>query len=345
MALILKIGCIKIDFMNIGDISVIISVLAGMIAIPFAASSVSVADDYKYGLAAVLNSTPEFAANSSSTIPSLISKTVSDQGIRYSYRTPYGEYSILISPEKFEETLLKAGKKVSAVQSSSEQVWELSAPSESLVINHSSQKIVETYRNMDGYLRITKENGWTSQDKSGTAPEEELYAGMVRLEKEMSETISLMKNMSEKILNVNATIPVIQTQSVVINEFVSDPNTNETEWIELYNPTNNTVSLTNWIIQDGVGTIKTLSGSIANNSYLVVNVSGLNNDGDMIKLRSESALIDSIIYGKWNGITAGNAPKPLQGESVGRSPNGVDTGLDSADFIRYTTPSLGAANP
>lgn len=160
--------------MNIGDISVIFSVLAGMIAIPFAASTVSIDDGYAYGLSAVLNSTPEFAANSSGSIPSLISKTVSDAGIRYSYRTPYGEYSILISPEKFEETLLKAGKKVMALQSSSEQVWEVSLPSESLVINHSNQKIMETYRNLDGYLRITKENGWTSQDKSGTASEEEL---------------------------------------------------------------------------------------------------------------------------------------------------------------------------
>ncbi len=230
--------------MNIGDISVIISVLAGIIAIPFAASTVSVADDYKYGLAAVLNSTPEFAANASSTIPSLISKTVGDEGIKYSYRTPFGEFVILISPEKFEETLLKAGKKVSALQSSSEQVWELSLPAESLVINHSSQKIVETYRNMDGYLRITKENGWTSQDKSGTASEEELQSGMLRLESEMNETISLMKEMSGKILNVNGTQTTNQHYNISITAINSTA-----EWIEITNLGSNT-DMTGWTLRD-----------------------------------------------------------------------------------------------
>lgn len=333
--------------MNIGDISVIVSVLAGMVAIPFAASTISIADDYRYGLAAVLNSTPEFVTNFSSSIPSLISKTVSDEGIKYSYRTPYGEYIILISPEKFEQTLLKSGKKVSVLQSSSEQVWEISLPSESLVINHSSQKITETYRNLNGYLRITKESGWTSQDKSGTATEAELQSGMINLEKELNETISLMKNMSEKILNVTSEAPVAQIQTVVINEFVSNPNTNESEWIELYNPSNASIDLTNWIIEDGVGTIKTLSGSIAENSYLVVNISSrLNNDGDIIKLRSDTALVDSVAYGNWNdGNTADNAPSPLEGQSTGRSPNGKDTGIDNADFIRFASPSTGTANP
>lgn len=339
--------------MNIGDITVIISILAGMAAIPFAASTVSVADDYKYGLAAVLNSTPDFAANSSSAIPSLISKTVSDEGIKYSYRTPYGEYVILISPEKFEETLLKAGKKVSALQSSSEQVWELSLPSESLVINHSSQKIIETYRNLDGYLRITKENGWTSQDKSGTASETELQSGMLNLEKEMNQTILMMKYMSGKILNAMPETPAAQTQSVVINEFMSTPNTTagESEWIELYNPTGSAISLSGWSIADNTTAEAVLSGTIPAFGYLVLNKSAgdftfaLNENGDMIKLKSESSLIDSVTYGTWNdGNTADNAPAPLEGQTSGRSPNGIDTGIDSADFVRYATPSPGAAN-
>lgn len=232
--------------MNIGDITIIISILAGMAAIPFAASTVSIADDYKYGLATVLNSTPEFAANASSTIPSLISKTVSDEGIKYSYRTPYGEFVILISPEKFEETLLKAGKKVSAVQSSSEQVWELSLPSESLVVNHSSQKIIETYRNLDGYLRITKENGWTSQDKSGTASEGDLQTGMLALESEMNETILLMKNMSEKILSASEEV---HAQSIPYSINITAINA-AAEWVEIRNSGTSDVSMDGWTLSD-----------------------------------------------------------------------------------------------
>jgi len=231
-------------FMNIGDISVIISVLEGMIAIPFAASSVSTADDGNYGLAAILNSTPEFAANSSSSIPMLVSKTTNDEGIRYVYRTPYGEYSILISPEKFEETLLKAGKKVSALQSSSEQSWELSMPSESLILSHSDQKIIETYRNLNGYLRIITENGRVSSNMSGTAPIEELQAGMLRLETEMNETISLMKNMSEKILSATQETQTNQDYNISVTGINSTA-----EWIEIANLGNN-ADMTGWTLRD-----------------------------------------------------------------------------------------------
>ncbi|MFZ3077218.1 MAG: lamin tail domain-containing protein [Candidatus Aenigmatarchaeota archaeon] len=347
--------------MNIGDISVIISVLAGMIAIPFAASSVTVADDYKYGLAAVLNSTPEFAANTSSTIPSLISKTVSDEGIKYSYRTPYGEYSILISPEKFEEVLLKAGKKVSAVQSSSEQAWELSAPSESLVINHSSQKIAETYRNLDGYLRITKENGWTSQDKSGTASEEELQSGMLRLEKEMNETISLMKNMSEKILNAAPeaqTNQASQQGNITINEFLPNPsgtqqdynkdgNTTNTkdEYIELYNSGDTNVSLASWQIVSG-SDILIISGVSIPAKGFAYFVAGNNTDtaggskgwsGSWTSLTNSG---DSIVLKDNSGNTADSHTYAASsaGRSIGRLPDG------SGSWLSSMTPTPGATN-
>lgn len=312
--------------MNIGDASVIISMLAGMIAIPFAASSVTVADDYKYGLAAVLNSTPEFAANTSSSTPSLMSKSTSDEGIKYSYRTPYGQYEILVSPEKFEETLLKAGKKVSALQSSSEQVWEISLPAESLVINHGNQKITETYRNLNGYLKIVTENGWVSRNKSGTATEEELLTGMLRLEKEMNQTIALMKEMSEKILNANASIPVIQTQSVVINEFEANPAGDDTnnEWVEFYNPTAITVNISDWKVYNKNLDLLTIpyNTTISPNGYYAINATGdfITNSGDYLTLKNNTVIVDST---------------PLESDGSNnnncwaRVPNGQDTNSDS----------------
>lgn len=346
--------------MNIGDISVIISVLAGMVAIPFAAFSITVTDDYKYGLATVLNSTPDFAANASSTIPSLISKTVSDEGIRYVYRTPYGEFSILISPEKFEETLLKAGKKVSSLQSSSEQVWELSMPSESLIINHNNQKIIETYRNLNGYLRITTENGWVSQNKSGTAPEEELYAGMLRLESELNETISLMKNMSEMILNVTPEAQIDQTSqqgNITINEFLPDPaglsqdynkdnssDDTKDEFVEFYNSGDTNITIANWQLVSG-SDILIISGAtipakgfayfVAGNRSATINGSAswsgswtvLNNGGDSITLKDNIGnIVDSYAY---SGSTAGR--------SIGRYPDG-------GDWVLSMTPTPGSAN-
>jgi hypothetical protein len=348
--------------MNIGDISVIISVLAGMAAIPFAASTISVGDDYNYGLAVILNSTPEFASNSSDSVPMLVSKSVSDEGIKYGYRTPYGEYSILISPEKFEQVLLKAGKKVSALQSSYEQAWEISLPSESLVINHSSQKIVETYRNMDGYLRITRENGWTSQDKSGTASEGELRSGMLNLEREINQTISLMKEMSEKILNANGTQAPSGQQpaqnNITINELLPNPSgvqqdynndgntTNaKDEFVELYNSGDTNINVANWqlvsgssilIIGDATIPAKGFVYFVAGNKTATANGSSawsgawttLSNGGDSLALNDNNgAAADGFSY------TTSSA-----GRSLGRYPDG------SANWVLSMTPSPGAAN-
>ncbi len=348
--------------MGIGNITVIISILAGMVAIPFAASSVQVSDDYKYGLAAVLNSTPEFAANASSSIPSLISKSTSDEGIRYSYRTPYGQYEILISPEKFEETLLKAGKKVSALQSSAEQVWELSLPAESLIINHGNQKITETYRNLNGYLKIVTENGWVSRNKSGTASEEELLAGMLRLEKEMNETISLMKDMSEKILSASDelhALPINQQGNITINELLPNPSGNQQdynkdgnttnsgdEFIELYNSGDAAINIANWQLVSGSSILIINAATVPANGFVyfvagnksaTINGSSgwngawasLSNSGDSIILKdSDGSTIDSYTY------SASSA-----GRSIGRYPDGTNAWLPSM------TPSPGAANP
>ncbi|OQX70871.1 hypothetical protein B6D52_03230, partial [Candidatus Parcubacteria bacterium 4484_255] len=47
---------------------------------------------------------------------------------------------------------------------------------------------------------------------------------------------------------------------IVINELVSDPATGETEWIELFNNTNNSIDLTNWTIEDNTESLKSLQG-------------------------------------------------------------------------------------
>ncbi|PIP18011.1 MAG: hypothetical protein COX43_01145, partial [Parcubacteria group bacterium CG23_combo_of_CG06-09_8_20_14_all_35_9] len=45
-----------------------------------------------------------------------------------------------------------------------------------------------------------------------------------------------------------------QPGDIVINEFVSDPADDDTEWIELYNTTQNEIDLTDWTIEDNTGT-------------------------------------------------------------------------------------------
>lgn len=126
---------------------------------------------------------------------------------------------------------------------------------------------------------------------------------------------------------------------IVINEFLSDPASGESEWIELYNPGSEPVDLAGWTLTDGVGTIASPTGTIATASFFVVILSSsrLNNDGDLIRLlRPDATVADIVAYGAWDdGNIADNAPKPARGNSTARL---------GGDFFETTTPTRGSAN-
>ena len=114
-------------------------------------------------------------------------------------------------------------------------------------------------------------------------------------------------------------------QLIVINEFESNPKEGS-EWIELYNPTNSDIDISNWEIWDGLSSPKKIyivleSVVLNSNSYYVAEVNNLNNGDEFLTLYdSESNLIDET---------------PTLADSLGsvytwqRSPNGVDTNSGS----------------
>ena len=139
----------------------------------------------------------------------------------------------------------------------------------------------------------------------------------------------------------------VMAPPVLVNEFLANPSAGD-EWIELYNPTGEDISLDGWTIEDGAGnSLGDLSGkTLPANGYLVFNFSNkLNNNGDIIYLNISTAIVDKVAYGNWNdGNIGDNAPAPGDDESAGRCPNGVDTDNDSADFRVFNVPTKGAPN-
>jgi hypothetical protein len=135
-------------------------------------------------------------------------------------------------------------------------------------------------------------------------------------------------------------------EHVVVNEIMPNPNTGETEWIELYSGTD--IPLTDYTIEDGTAVPKSLSPcSILNNYLLLQKGTGdckfgftLNNDGDTVKLKKSAVVVDEVTYGE----DLLDAPIPTQGESIARIPNGQDTNIDNDDFVLIKTPSPSAKN-
>jgi len=142
----------------------------------------------------------------------------------------------------------------------------------------------------------------------------------------------------------------VNVGDVAVNEFVSDP-AEGNEWIELYNKKDFDINLSGWTLEDGVGTISTLSGTITASGaekFKVIEISSskLNNDGDIIKLKkSDGTIIDQITYGNWDdGNINNNAPAATDPNSVARKTDGQDTDNDLADFSVTTTLTKGVSN-
>jgi len=136
---------------------------------------------------------------------------------------------------------------------------------------------------------------------------------------------------------------------LLINEILSDAPTGKPEWIELYNTSTSDIDLTGFTLEDGTEKPKSLETcTIKAGAYLVIEKGSgecqfgfsLNNDGDVIKLKQDSTEIDKVIYGNLSG----NAPVAPKGKSIARVPNGLDSDIDSEDFV-VQIPTPGEKNP
>lgn len=128
----------------------------------------------------------------------------------------------------------------------------------------------------------------------------------------------------------------LTNKSIVINEinYKSSPAFDTEDWIELYNPDDKTVSLSNWKLKDGNSNQFSFSGNvqIKPNSYLIVcrdtskfknlrpfikNITGninfgLSSEGEKISLINNfGIIIDEVSYasnGAWSSLPNGNGP-------------------------------------
>lgn len=142
--------------------------------------------------------------------------------------------------------------------------------------------------------------------------------------------------------------PAPAPTKIVINEFVSDPQSGENEWIELYNQEIAPVDLTGWTVHDGAGQIVAPTSTILGSGFFVIEFSSnkLNNGGDIIILKNPTGdVADQVSYGTWDdGNVSNNAIVPAKGNAVARKTDGGDTNTDADDFAETITPTKSAAN-
>lgn len=141
-------------------------------------------------------------------------------------------------------------------------------------------------------------------------------------------------------------VEATSTARLLINEFVSDPSEGK-EWIELFNLSTTSVSLSEFTLSDGAGVIASPTSTIEGKGFLVIELSSskLNNGGDSIILKnSEGVVIDSVAYGDWEDENIDdNASAPGKGNSLARI-NSDDRNNDKVDFAHTTAVTKGSSN-
>src|SRR3989344_5127423 len=166
------------------------------------------------------------------------------------------------------------------------------------------------------------------------------------------ETIFLLAGTIMILLIAGASAAKNETNRILINEFVTDSQTDwdasgqtssSDEWYELHNPEAGSIIVDNWYLKLIDSSIETqnLTGTIPAGGYLtVINPAGNQNDGGRIELYDNlNNLVDSVSYGNYNdGNVSDNAPEGTAAgtsdECLARFPNGIDSGIDSSDFIK-----------
>ncbi|PIR76611.1 MAG: hypothetical protein COU32_01155 [Candidatus Magasanikbacteria bacterium CG10_big_fil_rev_8_21_14_0_10_42_10] len=186
---------------------------------------------------------------------------------------------------------------------------------------------------------------WDFGDETSGAdaitPHEYTNAGSYTITLTVTDTDGLSSNTSTLITilqnEIQEETPTPTTSSSIrINEFVPNPNTDEHEWIELFNTTTSTAYLTGWTLHDGAGVIVSPTSTIDANGFIVIELSTnkLNNSGDLIALfNPENQSVDSVAYGNWENATV---DVPEKGNALAIDERGT--------WQKTTTPTKGEKN-
>jgi len=101
----------------------------------------------------------------------------------------------------------------------------------------------------------------------------------------------------------SSSIPLQTYTNIYLSEVMVDPDSNNHEWIEIFNNNDHQVSMTNWFIDDDENSgsaPKKFSLFLDSNAYGVIELSNsiFNNSGDSVRLLDfEQKVIDSFEYG------------------------------------------------
>ncbi|MDP3724747.1 MAG: lamin tail domain-containing protein, partial [bacterium] len=135
------------------------------------------------------------------------------------------------------------------------------------------------------------------------------------------------------------------SSSIVINEVLPNPSEGGTEWVELFNPTTESVDLSSWSLVDKAGKSVVVSSgmTIQPNGFIIVErgQGWLNDSGyESVSLKdSTGAVINAMAYGNGSDPVPSVGSTPGDGKSIGRQGDGGSV------WVVFDSPTKGGSNP
>jgi hypothetical protein len=156
------------------------------------------------------------------------------------------------------------------------------------------------------------------------------------------------------------TVDCTGADGIVINELMANPSGSDSglEWIEVKNTGAAAVMLDGWTVEWDTSSFTGASSwdfpvatTLEPGAYVVVGAGGLaaslslgnaGSSADGLRIACDGTAVDTVIYGTTNtdafiddtGLVAVSlAPKPTEGSSLQRAPDGLDTDVSGVDFV------------
>ena len=145
--------------------------------------------------------------------------------------------------------------------------------------------------------------------------------------------------------------PVFANSHIVINEFASDVESGQKEWVEFYNSSSTNQSLAGWFVEErtgadlsGVSSYPLDSITITAQGFEVYEFSGskLNNGGDILTLKNGETEVDEIAYGS---APNSQVAAPDKSQSAGRKTDGSSNWVIFSSSTKHSTNNAGQVLP
>jgi len=224
--------------MPLGDIAVIISIIAGLVSIPFLVSG-PLSDSIPTGKL-VLNMDDSEVEST----PSKMTKIFSSEKFEKTYETAFGKFKMIISGGEVNQELSKPGKVTTVNQNTENTTWKIITQQYQFEVIRTPDSVTQICTTPDGEMEKIKERGEVTESFQGMN-QDQVIEICEQAEQDLQEEVDKMEQIVEE-----SEIPSTETKTSVGGVKITEINVSA-EWVKIENEGSSDTNMTGWELMNG----------------------------------------------------------------------------------------------